>query len=95
MSGVKFEEDYRTHAEWNRPAELAKTEWVEELRAQLIEWQRAVGDDYPDERLFVSSLVKDLRLLSHNLAVRDGADVRREYILFSDYHYENGNRARE
>ena len=89
------EHDDRTYAEWTRPGGWEKTEWVEELRAQLIEWQREAGHDYPDERLFVSSLVKDLRLLSHNLAVREGENIPQEYILFPDYHYENGNRAED
>jgi hypothetical protein len=76
--------------------ELRTTDWVEVLR-KVLEYRIAEMDARanPDEKAFISSLLHDLQTLSHNLAVRSEASLESqedEYITFSDYHYENGNR---
>lgn len=80
-------------SEANGRRALDKTEWVENLRRELIERRDGMEyGAYPDEKALIGSVVEDLRILSHNLAVRRG-EASREFIGFADYHYENADQS--
>ena len=91
------DDDETALAESNARQRRAKadTEWVEEIRTELQEYLDNINDaddtdaaPYPGEQTLIKSIDKDLKILSHNLAVRRG-DADRGYIDVPDYHGDN------
>ena len=92
------EDDDKALAESNarrRRRRATKTEWVEEIRIEFYHYMANINyadytdaTPYPDEQALMNSIVKDLAILSHNLAVRRG-DADRGFIDIPHYHYNN------
>ena len=83
------------------------TEWVEDIRKTLREHVEQMEDEevgpqagmeatvqrHPDESALICSVIDDLGILSHNLAVhRENDGVERGLIDIPDYHHDSGAR---